>query len=67
MLNNREPQYPQPSIGFPGYLYPDNSTCEMYEGSPAVYTPHGCVYNEEKWGPDGVDNGAYPFGDKKVG
>lgn len=31
MLNNREPTHPGPSIGFPGYLYPDDATCDMYE------------------------------------
>lgn len=24
------------------------------------------MYNEDFWGSAGVDNGAYPFGDKKV-
>lgn len=66
MLNNRDPQFPQPSVGFPGYLYPDDDTCEMYNGVPAVETPDACMYNVEEWGTDGVDNGAYPFGDKKV-
>lgn len=66
MLNNRSPKSPPPSVGFPGYLYPDDATCEMYNGVPAEFTEGGCVYNEAVWGPDGVDNGAYPFGDKKV-
>lgn len=66
MLVNREPWYPQPSIGFPGYIYPDDETCNMYQGVPAVYTEDACVYNEDVWGSSGVDNGAYPFGDKKV-
>ncbi|CAM9258817.1 unnamed protein product [Ectocarpus sp. 12 AP-2014] len=66
MLSNRSPDHPQPSIGFPGYLYPDDATCEAYEGVPAVYTEGACMYNEDVWGPDGMDNGAYPFGDKDV-
>ncbi|CAN0077118.1 unnamed protein product [Pylaiella littoralis] len=66
MLNNRSPDHPVPSIGFPGYLYPDDATCNMYNGVPAEFTDGGCMYNEEEWGPDGIDNGAYPFGDKEV-
>lgn len=122
MLSNRSPDHPEPSIGFPGYLYPDDATCEAYEvcsvvgglgvrqgskvgvrgsstarvppviltnsfhrcscplffppflelhhatqqGVPAVYTEGACMYNEDVWGPDGMDNGAYPFGDKDV-
>ncbi|CAN0455328.1 unnamed protein product, partial [Scytosiphon promiscuus] len=30
MLINRDPTPPQPSVGFPGYLYPDDATCETY-------------------------------------
>lgn len=30
MLSNRSVTHPGPSIGFPGYLYPDDATCEMY-------------------------------------
>lgn len=66
MMNNRDPMYPQPSVGFPGYLYPDDATCDMYNGVPAVETEGACMYNKNEWGSDGVDNGAYPFGDKKV-
>lgn len=122
MLSNRSPDHPGPSIGFPGYLYPDDATCEAYEvcsvvgglalwqgrkagvrgsskarvsplirtnacfrcscplffptfldlprltqqGVPAVYTEGACMYNEDVWGAGGVDNGAYPFGDKDV-
>lgn len=145
MLNNRTPDHPPPSIGFPDYLYPDDATCEMYQvllvlllllsffggavavvvayliccrvpklvvsyrhlspfvnpffvlaskssrcystpavlfnnnsplvacsnfvryqGVPAEFTEDACMYNADVWGPDGVDNGAYPFGDKKV-
>lgn len=32
----------------------------------AEFTEGACMYNEEEWGADGIDNGAYPFGDKKV-
>lgn len=66
MLINRDPTHPQPSVGFPGYLYPDDATCETYQGVPAVETEGACMYNEDFWGSAGVDNGAYPFGDKKV-
>ncbi|CAN0236457.1 unnamed protein product, partial [Hapterophycus canaliculatus] len=43
MLNNRSPDHPPPSIGFPGYLYPDDATCEMYQGVPAEFTEGACM------------------------
>lgn len=66
MLGNRDSKFPEPSVGFPGYIYPDDATCEMYDGVPAVHTDGACMYNVDRWGEGGVDNGAYPFGDQKV-
>lgn len=37
-----------------------------HQGVPAEFTEDACMYNVDVYGPDGVDNGAYPFGDKKV-
>lgn len=36
------------------------------QGVPAEFTEGACMYNVDEWGPDGIDNGAYPFGDLKV-
>ena len=75
---NEDVKAPPPSIGLPGYIYPDNigdgGICDMYEGVPcSENNPDACCYNEELWCPDGldgancrVDNGAYPFGDVRV-
>jgi hypothetical protein len=51
------------SAGFPGYVYPNAEICAMYEG---VTSPDSgaCIYNEAKWGSAGVDNGAWPLGDR---
>jgi hypothetical protein len=71
-----EEEAPPPSIGFPGYIYPDNigdgGTCDMYNGTACVNTPGACCYNEALWCPlkspncTRYDRGAYPFGDKRV-
>uniref|UniRef100_A0A7S2VEF1 Solute carrier family 5 member 8 n=1 Tax=Entomoneis paludosa TaxID=265537 RepID=A0A7S2VEF1_9STRA len=71
-----ETEAPPPSIGFPGYIYPDNigdgGTCDMYNGTACVETEGACCYNEALWCPKGLgecdryDRGAYPFGDKRV-
>jgi len=65
---------PAPSIGFPGYIYPDDATCEMYNGVPCDNNEGACCYNVSENCPDGnadspdcaADNGAYPFGDLPV-
>jgi len=60
---------PPVSIGFPGYVYPDESSCEMYQGVSCSNNSTQCCYNEELWCPTEdncrVDNGAYPFGDHR--
>lgn len=65
------PSAPAPSIGFPGYVYPDQATCDLYEGVPCSTDPNNCCYNAAKWCPDHnnncrADNGAYPFGDLPI-
>ncbi len=55
------PSAPPPSIGFPDYIYPDDATCEMYDGVPCTQDASLCCYNTEKWCPDEsnctLDNG----------
>jgi Na+/proline symporter len=65
MLANNDNYAPTPSVGFPGYIYPDDATCELYQGVPCENSPDLCCYNEGLYGP-GVDNGAWPFGDSKT-
>ena len=59
-----------PSIGFPGYSYPDDDTCAMYDGIPCDNDPSACCYNADLHCPSDdncvADNGAYPFGDLPV-
>eukprot|EP00804_Cyclotella_cryptica_P024232 CCRYP_013270-RA/>CCRYP_013270-RA protein AED:0.19 eAED:0.18 QI:0/0/0/0.88/1/1/9/0/664 len=68
-LIKNEESAPPASIGFPGYVYPDESICDMYDGVPCSNNSTQCCYNEELWcpSPDNcrVDNGAYPFGDQR--
>ena len=73
MIANAEDSAPPPSIGFPGYSYPDDEVCEMYDGVPCTNLEGACCYNEERWCSGGVgsddcviDNGAYPIGDLPV-
>lgn len=73
MMKN-EVRAPPPSIGFPGYIYPDSigdgGICDMYEGIPCEYEPDKCCYNAALWcpTPDNCrsDNGAFPIGDKPI-
>jgi Na+/proline symporter len=72
MIKNSEFSAPPPSIGYPGYSYPDDETCAMYDGIGCTNLEDAC-YNEAKWCPSGVgsanctfDNGAYPIGDLRV-
>jgi len=55
------PSAPPPSIGFPDYIYPDEATCQMYDGVPCTQDASLCCYNTEKWCPDEsnctLDNG----------
>ncbi|KAJ1635514.1 Sodium:solute symporter family-domain-containing protein, partial [Pavlovales sp. CCMP2436] len=63
-----------PSIGAPGYVYPDAATCKMYEGMPCSVDTSQCCYNTPKWCPNPnygasgcrTDNFAYPFGDAPI-
>ena len=69
MIANAEQNAPPTSIGFPGYIYPDPDSCEMYRGVPCANDITSCCYNEAEWCPPGgdfcrTDNGAYPVGDK---
>jgi hypothetical protein len=61
------PSAPEASIGFPGYIYPNQEICNTYEGIPCTNDVTQCCYNEDKWcpSPDNcrADNGAYPIGD----
>lgn len=63
-----EPRAPPPSIGFPGYIYPDligeGGVCDMYNGVPCDNNSTLCCYNSEN--DPLADNGAYPIGDLPV-
>ena len=47
-IANAEHSAPPVSIGFPGYVYPDESSCQMYDGVPCMAVD-GCCYNAAKW------------------
>lgn len=55
-------------------MYPDEETCQMYDGVPCSIEETACCYNAAKWCPDPendpencvADNGAYPYGDQRV-
>jgi hypothetical protein len=74
LINNESFSAPQPSIGFPRYVYPDafgdGGACDMYDGVACSIDPSLCCYNTAKWCPSDTncttDNGAYPFGDKRM-
>jgi hypothetical protein len=74
MIANEDPSAPPPSVGFPGYIYPDargaGGICDMYEGVLCTNQPDLCCYNEALWCPSAdncrSDNGAYPFGDQPI-
>ena len=77
MIANESPNAPPPSIGFPGYVYPDNigdgGICDLYSGEPCQYQTGFCCYNSTLHCPDGPDigclssdNGAYPIGDQNI-
>ena len=59
-----EPSAAPPSIGFPGYIYPDligeGGVCDMYNGVACDNNATACCYNPAN---ELADNGAYPFGD----
>lgn len=74
LIANAEESAPPPSIGFPGYIYPNAEICDMYDGVPCSVATGECCYNAEKWCTDPsdagtcsrIDNGAYPIGDERV-
>jgi Na+/pantothenate symporter len=74
LIANSEPNAPPPSIGIPGYIYPDSigdgGVCDSYQGIQCETDPNLCCYNTEMWCPSDdncrTDNGAYPFGDQPV-
>lgn len=66
MLATSDHDYPPPSVGFPGYIYPNAEICAQYQGVPSPTDPSLCIYNEAVWGTTGVDNGAWPTGDSAI-
>lgn len=69
LIRNAQPAS-TPSIGLPGYVYPNEEICNMYDGVPCDNDPSQCCYNIEKWCPSDdncrADNAAYPIGDMPV-
>jgi len=51
-----EPSHPPPSIGFPGYIYPNDEICALYDGGPCGNDTTLCCYNETKWCDDNGEN-----------
>lgn len=74
MIRNSEDSAPPPSVGFPGYSYPNDEICTLYDGVPCTNLEGACCYNADKWCTDPsdaatcskIDNGAYPIGDLPV-
>ena len=66
LIGNADKEAPPPSVGFPLYMYPDDATAEMYNGVACTVDTTAKCYNEAEWGAGGFDNGAYPFGDKRI-
>jgi hypothetical protein len=71
LIANAAERAPTPSVGFPGYIYPNDAICEQYKGIPCTNSPSLCCYNATNWcDANGencfTDNGAYPVGDKPV-
>jgi hypothetical protein len=71
IIAHAEKSAPTPSIGFPGYVYPNDEICDLYQGVPCTNVPNACCYNAAKYCTDptdvstcsSIDNGAYPIGD----
>lgn len=38
-----------PSVGFPGYIYPNDELCLKYSGVPCTNNAALCCYNETRW------------------
>jgi hypothetical protein len=43
------PAAPPVSIGFPGYVYPDQASCDLYDGVKCSVDTSECCYNAAKW------------------
>ena len=73
LIANADYEAPPPSVGFPGYVYPNEEVAQLYDGVPCEYADGFC-YNTSKWCSDVndpstcsmIDNGAYPIGDQRV-
>jgi hypothetical protein len=48
IINTDESASP-PSIGFPGYIYPNDDICQKYQGVPCANETALCCYNVDKW------------------
>ena len=48
-IANAEELAPPPSIGSPGYIYPNDEICQMYNGVNCTNDQTACCYNEAKW------------------
>jgi hypothetical protein len=46
---NADESAPPPSIGFAGYIYPNDELCQQYQGVPCDNDPTLCCYNVERW------------------
>ena len=74
LLAKQNPSAAPQSIGFPGYIYPDNigdgGICDRYHGVPCTNDPTACCYNKSLWCPSDnnctTDNAAFPTGDLPV-
>jgi len=64
IISTASPNAAPPSVGFPGYMYPNQEICDMYSGVPCSSDSNSCCYNETLALP--TDNGAYPIGDKQI-
>lgn len=71
LIANQDPASPKPSVGFPGYIYPNAETCELYDGIVCTNIDDGCCYNEDLHCRENgtscfADNGAFPLGDQRA-
>ena len=48
IVNTSENAAP-PSVGFLGYIYPNDEICLMYEGVPCTNNTSLCCYNAARW------------------
>jgi hypothetical protein len=63
LIANSDPAAPPPSVGFEGYVYPNDEICQLYNGVNCTNVIDGCCYSSDsEFAPD---NGAYPIGDQR--